>query len=111
MKIRGILIKDGVLHETELEDSLDTYRTELDCDCIDIVSRRIGNKYFDIVCDDEGLYRDGYISMMDSKTNTPMLVGRLFICNHNGSDLSSLTQSDIDCIKRKWKYHVLWGSL
>lgn len=108
--VHGILIKDGTLQEVDLEDELETYYKELDCDLIDIVRRNIGGRSFDIVCDEEGLYHNGYISMIDAKTQAPMLVGRLFICQHKCAGLSSLTADDVRHIKEYWKYHVLWGN-
>lgn len=107
--IHGILIKDGTIQEVDIRDELETFYSELDCNTIDIVNRKIGGKYFDIVCDEEGLYHDGYISMMCEDTHTPMLVGRLFICNHDGPNLASLTAEDCARIGANWKHHVIWG--
>lgn len=109
--IHGILIKNGTFQVKDIEDTLESYYKELKCDTIDIVTRRFGNKYFDIVCDDEGLYHDGYISMMDEELRSPTLVGNLFICNHDCNGvLTSLTEEDCTHIKRFWKFHTLWGS-
>lgn len=43
----------------ETEGGLDEWYRLLRCDLIDIVSRQIGGRYFDIICDDEGLLRGG----------------------------------------------------
>lgn len=109
--IRGILIKDGQMQEKEIWNNLDSYYQELGCDTIDVVARNIGGRCYNIVCDDEGLYHDGYISMMDAERNAPMLVGNLFICNNDDRGrLTSLTDEDCTHIKRFWKFHTLWGS-
>lgn len=108
-KIHGILIKNGQLSEAFLEDKLEVYYRELECDLIDIVNRKIGGKYFDIVCDEEGLYHDGFISMMTEDSQQPLLVGNLFICNHDGPNLASLEESDIKLIRQHWKHHIIWG--
>lgn len=80
--------------------SLASYYKTLDCDCIDIVSRKIGGKYFDVICDDEGLYNQPKISAIDDM-GAPMLVGNLFIVNYDGNgDNKSLTDEDIDHIKK-----------
>ena len=109
MMLHGILIKDGMLAEIDLKDDLEVFYKELNCDTIDIVRRKIGNRIYDIVCDEEGLFHDGYISMMDVKSQSPMLVGRLFICRHDGPELASLTEDDVRHVKAYWKHHVIWG--
>ena len=99
----------GVLLDTErarvdhatIPANLDSYYKHLDCTTIDIVSRTIGGKRFDIICDDEGLFKeDVRISALD-RDYQPMLVGNLFICKHdaNGYEIS-LTDKEIDHILR-----------
>lgn len=92
----------------EIPRDLSGYYRILDCTTIDIVSRKIGDKYYDIVCDDEGLFKENVmVSAMDGKGN-PMLVGRLLICNHNKKgEASGLTKKDIENIEA----HVVNGAL
>ena len=86
-----------------VESSLESYYKLLDVDFIDIVSRKIGGKYYDIICDDEALLKaDPICSMMEEKT--PMLFGNLFICLHDGKGAEiSLEQKDITRILRQMK--------
>lgn len=98
MKKKGILI-DKTKRNSKVvtfEDELHELYRLLDCDCIDITSRKIGDKYYDIVCDDEGLLRDNIrVTAYDVKGN-PALVGNLLIMNHDEmGELLSLTEEDI----------------
>jgi len=101
-KIKGVLL-DIVKDEArvvEFEPTLDNYYSMLRCDLIDIVSRTIGysrsRKVFDIVCDDEGTFKeDAKISAIDNLGN-PQLVGSLLIvglADHEGHE-TSLTDKE-----------------
>lgn len=68
---------------------------------IDIVQRKIGDKVFDIVCDDEGLLLDNPIVSAIAKDCRVMLVGNLFICNHYKEHLTSLSNEDEQYILSK----------
>lgn len=100
MKVKGILInaKEGKVEVKEIEDKLEEYYDILKCDCIDIIHGSICEKWFTIVCDDEGLFKQNFLSAAN-KRYTNMLVGNLFICN-DGDDsyLHSLSDEDIDVI-------------
>jgi|GEM_PF-913033 len=105
--LKGILITPEQVTATEIEDSLETYYDILDCDCIDITSRLIGGKMYDIVCDDEGLLKDmpvpSALSIVDEHNARAELFGKLFICHGNDEtgELESLTQSEIDDLLRR----------
>ena len=78
-------------------DGLEDYYKLIDCRCIDIVSRRIGDKVYDIICDDEGLYSENpRVSAVDSALE-PMLVGNLLIAGLADEEghLTSLARADI----------------
>lgn len=80
----------------EIEDTLDELYRVCNCTCIDMVVRKIGRKYFTIICDDEGLYKaDFKISAIDN-LGQPQLVGNLFIVSAKNVDgeLQSLTKSE-----------------
>lgn len=103
MRINGILIdvssNPGKVKQVEIDnENLNGFYDMLNCRCIDITTRKIGERRFDIVCDDEGLLKDEpVVSAVDKKKN-PMLVGNLFICNHYKGDLTSLSKDDVDYI-------------
>ena len=49
----------------EIKDDLDDFYRLLNCDTIDIVQRSIGGVVYEIICDDNGLFRtwcsDGFV--------------------------------------------------
>lgn len=104
--IKGILINvyEGYVKVVEVEKTLDEYYRILGCNCIDITRRKIGNKTFEIIVDDEGALKTRpIISAVDSYGN-PALVGNLFIVKFNGIDnITSLSEQDIGYIKTKIK--------
>lgn len=103
-KLRGVLVdvEKETVSVVEIHDKLDEFYRILNCDCIDIVARRIGKhpagrpKRYNIVCDDEGLLKaPTKISAIDNMGH-PMLVGNLFIVggtDHEGN-LISLDQTE-----------------
>lgn len=98
--IKGMLI--DVQNETarvvEVEDKLDSYYELLQCDCIDIVERKVGRRTYSIVIDDEGLFRQPKISAI-SDLGDVMLVGNLLIVRRDGESLASITNDDIKYLK------------
>ena len=101
-KIKAILVdveKENV-KVIEIERNLDTYYKLIGCQCIDIATRTIGGKLYDIICDDEGLFCENpKISAID-KHFQPMLVGNLIITGvaNNAGNLTSLTDDDVEHI-------------
>lgn len=63
-----------------IDDDLDTYYKLLNCSTIDIVTREIGGKRFDIICDDEGTFKCPQKISAINDLGMPMLVGNLIIC-------------------------------
>lgn len=106
-KIKGVLIDvwNETAEITTLDADLDAYYAALNCTTIAITSRRIGprgRKYYDIICDDEGLLvAPTKISAVDSM-GRPQLVGNLFICYHDkdGNEIS-LTDTEAKRIMRE----------
>ena len=100
-KISGVLIdtETSIAKATTLSDTLDSYYTALHCNCIDIVSLTIGKskKYFSIVFDDEGLFKDSPCVSAVSDIGEPMLVGSLFIADFDPDtgELVSLSDKDL----------------
>lgn len=103
-KIKVLIIdtKKGFRIET-INNSLDDFYSIIDCDCIDIATRKIGNngKYYDIICDDEGLLKGSPKVSAISPSCNSMLVGNLIITNYNSNgETTSLTEDDIDYLLR-----------
>ena len=109
MKIRGIFVdvmSDNCgIKEVEITDELEDLYRLLGVDCIDIVTRKIGNRTYDIVCDDEALLKDNPVPSMYNRVHNSyefraMLFGNLFICKNAGPNLASLDDSDIPHIMK-----------
>jgi hypothetical protein len=98
--IKGILIDvhNENVKAIEIEKDLKSYYNILKCDCIDIVSRRIGDKYYDIICDDEGLLKESPKISAVNRSRIPMFVGNLFIVRSSGDDVTDLDKEDLEYI-------------
>ena len=84
-----------------LDGSLNDYYKALNCDLFDIARRSIGGKYFDIMCDDEGLLKDNPKVSAISTDRSPMLCGNLLVVKHDyAGNTISLTQEEIEHIKK-----------
>ena len=103
-KITGVLIdtEANTAKVTTLDDTLKSYYAALHCSCIDFVSRTIGesDKYFTIVCDDEGLLKSAPCISAVSDLWEPMLVGSLLIADfdHDTGDLASLSERELEYV-------------
>ena len=91
--------KTKVIEASSLQDYYDL----IGCNLIEIVSRKIGRKRFDVICDEEGTFvAEPKISAIDN-LGTPMFVGNLIICgpaNEEG-ELTDLSARDINYIKKR----------
>lgn len=100
--ITGVLLdaETARVKRASIPDTLDSYYRALNCTTIDIVSRTIGGQRFDIVCDDEGTFKeDVRISALD-RACQPMLVGSLFVCKSADGRLQSLNDTEIAHVLR-----------
>ena len=77
----------------------DYYRL-IGCHTVDIVCRRINGKYFNIICDDEGLLTENPKIVAIDKNRDPMLVGNLIIVGDVDDDggLLGLNEEDVKLI-------------
>jgi len=99
------LLLDTVNKRVEVVNpaSLDDYYNLIGCRCIDVVTRKIGRKTYDIICDDEGALQDDPLISAIDNIGRVMLVGSLIICNVADSEgeLRSLDPADIRYIKKR----------
>ena len=63
--------------------TLDDIYENLNCRCFDIATRKIGDTYYDIYCDDEGLLKENPIVSAINHNGEVMLVGNLLFAKHN----------------------------
>lgn len=98
--MKGILIKkNGHAEVVEFKDELNDLYRLIDCDCIDIVIRKIGDSYYHIVCDDMGYWDDNPIVTAIDRNYRLVLVGNLLITNSNDEgELTGLSDEDISNI-------------
>lgn len=97
-KITGLLVdvENGIARKATLSKTLDGYYKALNCSMIDIVSRWIGGKRFDIICDDEALFKDSPRTSAIGMDYVPMLYGNLFVVAFDGrDDVCSLSDAQI----------------
>ena len=81
-------------------DGLGDYYKYIGCRCIDIVNRKIGDKRFEIICDDEGLFVENPKTSAITESGRPILVGNLLIAGGEVFDgeLTPITANDVDYI-------------
>jgi len=70
----------------EFKDDLDTFYKLIQCSTIDIVQRKLGNKYYNIICDDEGALIDSPKISAVNNLGDAMLVGNLIIVGDANED-------------------------
>lgn len=100
-KIKALVLNiETGMKEVEIEDSLKTYYDLIDCDTIDITERKIGDRWYSIVVDDEGLLSMNPVVSAYSENMEPVLVGNLVFCGADDDGyLTSLSPEDIANLK------------
>lgn len=73
--IKGFLVNEDKAEMVEIEEKLQSYYDVLNCDYIDVAVREIDGKEFDIICDDEGLFKENQIITAVNQSMQPQLVG------------------------------------
>ena len=102
--IKTILIdvKNSKFDVLNIENTLDEFYRLIDCSCIDIVRRKIGRKWFDIICDDEGLFAESPKISAINNWGRPMLVGNLLITKTGEEgETIGLNSNEISYIKKR----------
>ena len=81
------------IREIEIEDKLEIFYDMLECEYIDIISRKINDKYYDFIIDDEGLLNDKPVTLFNENE---VLVGSIIICGTADEDgnLTSLSETE-----------------
>jgi hypothetical protein len=99
MKMLLIDVKNCEVRPVDV-GTLKEYYELLNCDTIDIVSRKIAGKYYEIICDDEGLLVNmPTLSAAWKTTKKPALFGNLLIAGEAiDGELTSITSEDANAI-------------
>lgn len=98
-----VSIEDKKAEKVVIDHSLQAFYDTIHTinNTIDIVSRNIGGKYFDVICDDDGLAREPHHCSAVDKEGNPMLVGSFLVANHDeAGETRSLTDEDIELIQK-----------
>ena len=97
MKMLLLDVENNKLEMVEV-DGLEDYYKYLNCRCIDIVRRKIGDVEVEIVCDDEGMLIDNPKPSAIDITGAVALFGNLLIEGGNVIDgeLTEPTPAEID---------------
>ena len=111
-KIRGIHIDDktGMVSIKKVDDDFRALQQVIDADFFEVARRKIGNKTYAIICDDEGLLKDRRITAINMGYSEDILVGSLFICNELGPELVSLLDVEVNEIMQSIRYNAFDGS-
>jgi len=69
----------------------------MEIDCIDIVTREIGGKRYDIICDDEALLKEQPIPTMLDTEQQPMIFGNIIVAGlaDETGNMTDLSDEDI----------------
>ena len=98
-----VSIEDKKAEKVVIDHTLQAFYDTIHCvyDTVDIVSRKIGGKYFDVICDDDGLAREPHHCSAVDKEGNPMLVGSFLVANHDeAGETRSLSDEDIAVIQK-----------
>ena len=101
MKTVLLEVHNETVLEINIRPEIDAYYFALRCTSIDIVERKIGGKWFDVMCDDEGLLKEEVKISAINDMGEPMLVGNLMFFHNDGEgNLVGLSDEDVDHIKK-----------
>ena len=83
----------------------------LNCKTIDIVTRKIGNNYYDIICDDNGIFKDVPIPSAIDLNHKTALVGNLIIVGlpNDDGDLQGIPKEQIKEVLDNIKMFILFN--
>ena len=96
MKTLLLDVYGGHYQMTDVKDELDDFYSKLGCSCIDIVNLKIGGKSFDVMCDDEGLFRENPRVSAATSDGYAVLVGNLMFFHHDSQgELLGIDDSEI----------------
>ena len=87
----------------EINDELSEFYKIIGCDCIDIVSRDVGDRTYKVIVDDEALLKENpQISFYDMEDQDYVLFGNLIFCGNDVEDgnLTSITQEDAEYLSK-----------
>lgn len=84
-------------------ESLQDYYKLIGCKWVEIVTRKIGRKFYEVICDEEGTFVDDPLISAIDDLGRVMFVGNLIICGlaDEEGELTDLSSNDIQYIKKR----------
>lgn len=105
MRITGLFMSMTECRKTTLDGTLEGYYALLGCQTIEAPEIEIEGQMISVICDEEGLFKEGnHVSIYDGKLK-PMIVGNVFLCKAN-YDTGEFTSLDDDTMKRIVENHL-----
>lgn len=95
--IKGVFIdpRNELVIEVVVNNDAISLKKLLNAENINVVTKKINNKFFSIVCNDESI--DEIPSIISAVNNYDCILGKAFICNSDSwGNLTSLSQNDIN---------------
>lgn len=95
--INGVLVDPySFTREVGVENTLEAYYELLGCDCFDIASVWVGNKRYDVYCDDEGAFKEHpKPTVLDASGKIRILGKCFFTATDSAGETISLSKSQI----------------
>jgi hypothetical protein len=84
----------------DVESNIYAWYELLNCDMVEMPERKIENKYFTFICDEEGLLKSEPIISVMGADGSAMITGSILICNWEEGDITDLTEEDIKLISK-----------
>ena len=95
MKTILIDVHEQCMKPVDVADKLSEFYRLLRCDTIDITERKIGGKQFSVMCDDEGLLKDGArVSAFDSDGSAALVGNLMFFHTDPNGNLLGLSEDE-----------------
>ena len=103
-EVRGVLIKqeagkNEIKEYIHIDKSFRDLYPLLNCRVFEVVTRKIGKSYYDIWCDDMGLFDESKkptVVTLDEEGNVvEQIVGNCFICKNEEGEMSGLNEKEV----------------
>ncbi len=99
--MKVLILNEKGFEVQDIADKLSEYYRLIECTTIDIVVRKIAGKAYDIICDDEGTFKENPRVTARWKDFSPALVGNLIFAHHDREgNMTGLTDDEIQSIKQ-----------
>lgn len=101
MKTLLLNVEENKVEIIDIEDTLEAMYEAIGCDIIEGYTRKIGGRWFDVVCDGDGCFRENPKISAISDMGEPMFVGNLLFFNRDGENWTALKDEDVEYIKKR----------